>query len=811
MTIFDGIWPFDAVQGWFEDLWNWVSESAYGAARWIFEHLAEPLQNWFWQVWYPIYTRFEEAYWITRAWSDGIPYPLNLVFQFLSFPAGLLYATLKPVIEGLWDRMPTWIRNAIAFLGDLAGQAWGYLWAFVKDPVGSLSSAFNSVKSYVWERVDWLKDRLNEGWSWITSKLDEAKSGITNFVSQTATWIKTNVGDPIMNGVNSLSGWVQDAIKGVAEAVGSGFQALVDWLLKHLTWFSQMIIGAVNSVVAAIQGFITDLARRFLDTLTAAFSPHSPDPKVQQTMKVMVDSLHKRVVEEIKKMYKSPPATSTVLTTAGSVATLLGVGILSIKALAAAADAAHPTKDIGFKDIATSMIAGTGAAVAMSSIIRMPVDVGLLTPLRHAYNETFRPAIPHIEEAQRMLWRGVISEEQFMSVVHKSGFGSPWAEGFLELTKVIPGVRDLITFVVREVITPKDFYSWSAKQGLSEYWAKAYWDSHWVLPSFGDLREAFWRGIISESEFKKYVVWHDYSPSPRPGISKSDQEIIAELSYDLPGRIDSRWMFRWGEIDLDTLTELFRKQGLHPAWVERVARATAKNQWLTEINRLRDNAKRKFVDGLIDEYTLRADLRALGYPPAWIEFHVQDALQDREYELNKALIDVYEDSFQKDLITYETLESNLAAIIKDPKTLDLTLQKAWIRKYKAPKPTEAERARLEAKIRDLEADVAEAELTVKNYESDLEDIRALARETLDTYDVQIGFLREDLAAAVEVEERTKLERRLALLIERREKAEASTTRQIHRAEYRLEKARARLDELTKQLEDLRKQLAALGG
>jgi len=668
------------VQDWFESLWNWVSECAYGAGRWIIENIWNKFSSLFWGIWNVFRNIGYSVYYTLSSWTRDVPSPWKYVASIFLLPAATTYTVLKPIIEGLWGRMPTWIRNAIAFLGDLAGKAWSDLWAFVKDPIGSLSSAFNSVKNYILDRVDWLKDRISEGWNWITSRLDEAKNGITNFVSQTASWIKTNIGDPIINGVNSLSSWVQDALKGVVEAVGSGFRALIDWLLKHLTWLSQMIIGAVNSVVAAIQGFITNLARRFLDTLTASFSLHSPDPEVEKTMKVMVETMHKRVVEEIKKMYKSPPVTSKVLSTAWSVATLLGVGIVSIKSLAAAADAAHPTKDIGFKDIATSMIAGTGASVAMSSIIRMPVEVGLITPLRHAYNETFKPRIPTIDEATRMLWRGKITQDQFMSVVHKSGFGSPWDAGFLELTKVIPGVRDLITFVVREVIKPEEFYSWSAKQGLSKYWAKAYWDSHWVLPSFENLREAFWRGIITESEFKKYIVWHDYSPERRPGIAKSDQEIIAELSYELPGRIDSRWMFRWGEIDLDTLTDLFRKQGLHPAWVERVARATAKNQWLTEINRLRDNAKRKFVDGLIDEATLRADLEALGYPPAWIEYHVQDAIQDREYEHAKALIDIYLDSYYKDLITYETLQENLRAVIVDPVTLNLTLEKAYIRK-----------------------------------------------------------------------------------------------------------------------------------
>ncbi|MBW2559505.1 MAG: hypothetical protein JRE40_01485 [Deltaproteobacteria bacterium] len=635
--------------------------------EWVADHIFAPIFNAIYAV-RDVFRKYASEG-IDLVWTlvKDIPMPWRISVQALLMPFALTYSLLKPAIEGVWAIMPGPLKTLVNFIKAMSLEMWMTISRFLEDPVGTLKA----------------------GWDFLAGKVGELGSTVSAAFNAAYDWLKTNVADPIANGISQIGGWVADALKGVAEAVGSGLHALVDWLLKHLTWFGEMVVGAVNSVVAAIKGFITDLARRFIDTLTASFSPHSPDPQVENTMKVMVETMHRRVVDEIKKMYKSPPSTSEVLATAGSVATLLGVGILSVKALAAAADAAHPTKDIGFKDIATSMIAGTGAAMAMSSIIRMPVDVGLLTPLRHAYNETFKPAIPHIEEAQRMFWRGVITEEQFMSVVYKSGFGDPWAKGFLELTKVIPGVRDLITFVVREVITPEDFYSWSAKQGLSEYWAKAYWDSHWVLPSFGDLREAFWRGIITESEYRKYVVWHDYSPSPRPGISKSDQDIMAELSYELPGRIDSRWMFRWGEVDFDTLKELFEKQGLHPDWVERVARATAKNQWLTEINRLRDNAKRKFVDGLIDEETLRADLEALGYPPTWVDYHVQDAIQDREAEHTKALIDIYLDSYYKDLITYEVLEDNLRSVIVDPVTLSLTLEKAYIRKNPGMKAGEA--------------------------------------------------------------------------------------------------------------------------
>jgi len=163
---------------------------------------------------------------------------------------------------------------------------------------------------------------------------------ISNRISSLWTAIRTEVGNvsaSVSRGISglwdSLTGLAGDLLKGMAESLGKGFQGLLDWILKHLTWFNQMVIGAVYSVIAAVQGFIMDLGRRFMDALTQVYTPGSPDKEVENTIRVMVETLNKRVVEEIKKMYKSPPSPEDAIATAGSVATLLGTGILRTSGL----------------------------------------------------------------------------------------------------------------------------------------------------------------------------------------------------------------------------------------------------------------------------------------------------------------------------------------------------------------------------------------------------------------------------------------------------------------------------------------------
>lgn len=159
----------------------------------------------------------------------------------------------------------------------------------------------------------------------------------------------------------------------------------------------------------------------------------------------------------------------------------------------------------------------TGVAATLSQIWNMPFFEGMIKPAT-AY------------------WRSVFTPE-------------------------IPGAGDLIRFVVREVIGPEDFAKWMGLQGYSGAWSKAYWEAHWVLPSRGEVVAAYHRGGISAEERDRYLVWLDYSPTPRPGIAKSDLEILAGLQKTLMPRVDLRRGFELGRLSREDLEARFRWLG----------------------------------------------------------------------------------------------------------------------------------------------------------------------------------------------------------------------------------------------------------
>jgi len=111
-----------------------------------------------------------------------------------------------------------------------------------------------------------------------------------------------------------------------------------------------------------------------------------------------------------------------------------------------------------------------------------------------------------------------------------------------------------------------------------------------------------------------------------------------------------------------------------------VADAVAMNQFLREIRAQETNIKADLRDGFITEAVARADLAELGYPEPFIEYHIADALRDRERRHKKELLDYYRDCFLKDIPTEPPFEEAVREILVIPEVADLFIERAYVRK-----------------------------------------------------------------------------------------------------------------------------------
>jgi hypothetical protein len=108
-----------------------------------------------------------------------------------------------------------------------------------------------------------------------------------------------------------------------------------------------------------------------------------------------------------------------------------------------------------------------------------------------------------------------------------------------------------------------------------------------------------------------------------------------------------------------------------------------------ERNALRSQALTDFVEGYIDEGTLRSDLSAALFSADEISLFIQSAVLKRDRDRNKDLVKIYTYAYQKDLLNEDEFRSNLASVGLLPERVEDIIALENIRKVPKPKAAKA--------------------------------------------------------------------------------------------------------------------------
>lgn len=767
----DWIWPFEDVQTWFEDLWNWISEAANAAGEWVWQQVEEGLN------------------WLMDQVTIGLEWLLTQVREYIGYWDFKEERFKGGFLGWLWDSLAAIGK----VLGDIAQAAWeglseigGWListiWGWVEGSLAWLTDTFQ-----------WLSDVVTEGLSWAVGELKVMLDG----------------------GLAWFGKAIEDLINGMGRAMFEGLK----WLYEKLSDLWGAISAGITWFIDTASDFFSGVIDGLVTTIREALSPASPPKETLENMTKMAEDWTKMIQQKLKEVAKSPLELKDALAVATGIAGVgLGVTGLSM-AVAIAADAAHPMKLLGSAEAAKLLLGYLGVNTTIAPIITVPYERGVLTPLRHFFNTVYESEIPGhgemvtmnmrlvlaedeyieasklhglpeewsvkardasydipgLQEMFQLNWRGLLTEEELKTWITKTGIHPDFIDKIINLRDLIPGPTDWIRFVVREVITPEQFYEWMPKIGFSAEIAGYYWDAHFELPARRELVDAYHRGVITEDELNKYLFWHDYQAEKRPGISKTDIEILRGIEKTLIPRVDLRRGWEMGIIQTEELVDRYEFLGFEDD-AEKMATIQMRVAMEAEISGVRRQVISDYVKGHISEATLRANLEAFDYSSEIVEYYVEAAKRRLDREYREDLLDLYRDGYMKDLITEDELNIRVMEILVNPEVAELFIEKAHVDKYKkpyVPKYTEEELAKREANKYRISAAIQayrryaieKAEMISEFIDAEVHPLPAAARA--DYEEIRRPLPKpseEEVLAAKEAKKIQKLEERI--LIER---------------------------------------------
>ena len=554
-------------------------------------------------------------------------------------------------ISSAFDTVKTWITDEFSAAWTTISTAFDTVKTWITDGLSAawaaISSSFNLIEKAVVGWIWWLYDSVSaffsDLWGKVSAGFTSLKDSVSGFVGDLWAKISTglsNAATSLVNGlsvaVGTIAGYVKDAIAGALGAVVSGFQNVLGWIWTQLQAIASAIAGAAIKVKEAVSGVLTPVLTGIMTEATKAISAGSPDEEVEKPLQEFSDQLIKRLQELAPKKHESLPDYPALLAaTAGVVVAHLGM-IFAATSVGTYLDMAHPVKMTGIMTIAEQMLYGINAPATLSPLISSFVWYSITIPLRYRLQAMY-----------------------------------PYT---------VPDPPDMIRFVVREVITPEKFSALMLFHGFDVEVSGWFWEAHWVLPGFGDLRAAWWRGVIQSDQFNAYIVLHDYKPEPRKEGWVSDQAMIAALSYELPGRIDARWMFEQGVIDTEQHLALTKAQGMHPDWAPRVVEAEERAAIRAELEAsIRENAA-VYAAGRWTEDEFSGMIATLGLGPKLTGFWVARANAMRARKLWLDRLDSLDYAYHYDILTADDYESELKALEVVPDVVAMKVVNQDLRK-----------------------------------------------------------------------------------------------------------------------------------
>jgi len=611
-----------------------------------------------------------------------------------------LFNLIKTPLEGIKTSVSDALNTQLKDIKGAVGALNAKLDSAVKTPLGALKNG-----------IDGLKTELNNSiGAPITSKIESVFSSVkevrdkVSLLSSTVTGFKDDVGTQLTNLKTALFSAVKEPVETLARVTEEASNRVTKSI-------KDAVSGAAGIVSDPIKGIkeIAEKVREILD-LTAKYLPFSPIGMQVNAVKILgklnnvelMDTVYNNLPKDVqnipavKNYYTSQRASLEEqglynLTSAmmNPIAKGLAEGVMAIERVALPKITAWiaefgkeynvPEAEITrMNKLAESGEFGLNAVVSFVLGVTVQPAISVATaPVWEAAGQKFWDVMPvrllDTGTLTRLKFKGLITDKYFNEQLSKQGFNKEAITAFINDFKFVPTAGDVIRWAVREAFYedyvrdygldqeyPDELNSYGALLGMDIKELKYFWRSHWELPSTYQGFEMLHRNVISSKDLDTLFMANDIMPFWR--------EKLAKISYATYTRVDIRRMFKSGTIKREEVKRGYLDRGYDEEHAENLTKWTVSDTIAKERDLTRANIEKLYREGQITRDTAAEYLTGLRYDEDETEYLLSLADIQINDEMEKDLINLWNEQFKLHEIDIKGLESNLD-------TLSITTEK----------------------------------------------------------------------------------------------------------------------------------------